>query len=219
MRRAGSLTAISGAAARVTAFFALAWAMSWVIDSSLDSLRSGPATFDDASAMACAAVSLAVAGWVALVMLVSALTTVPGSAGRWARQCAARLAPGVVRAALGLSVVAAPVAASPLAVADSSVTECADAMWSGLDRPASADAVIVPAGDPPSSDDSAGPEVVIVRRGDTLWALARDHLGPRASAADTAAEWPRWFAANRDEIGPDPNLLRLGLALNVPPAQ
>jgi nucleoid-associated protein YgaU len=57
---------------------------------------------------------------------------------------------------------------------------------------------------------------VVVRRGDSLWDLAARHLGPDASAADIAAEWPRWYAANRHVIGPDPDLLLPGERL-VPP--
>ena len=57
---------------------------------------------------------------------------------------------------------------------------------------------------------------VVVRRGDTLWAIAARHLGADASAADVAREWPRWHAANRAVIGDDPDLVRPGMRL-VPP--
>ena len=46
-----------------------------------------------------------------------------------------------------------------------------------------------------------------MRRGDSLWDIAARHLGPDASAADVAVEWPRWHHANRDVIGADPDLL------------
>ena len=58
---------------------------------------------------------------------------------------------------------------------------------------------------------------VVVRRGDSLWDIAARHLGPDASAADVAVEWPRWHHANRDVIGADPDLLIPGQRL-VPPA-
>jgi nucleoid-associated protein YgaU len=58
---------------------------------------------------------------------------------------------------------------------------------------------------------------VVVRRGDSLWDIAARHLGPDASAAEVAAEWPRWHHANRDVIGADPDLLIPGQRL-VPPA-
>jgi hypothetical protein len=33
-----------------------------------------------------------------------------------------------------------------------------------------------------------------------------------------ARTWPRWYAANRDAIGPDPDLLRPGTVLHPPAA-
>jgi resuscitation-promoting factor RpfA len=58
----------------------------------------------------------------------------------------------------------------------------------------------------------------VVRRGDALWDVAARHLGPNATAADIAREWPRWYAANRAVIGTDPNLLRPGEVLHAPSA-
>ena len=64
----------------------------------------------------------------------------------------------------------------------------------------------------------AGERVLVtVRRGDTLWDLAARRLGSTASDAEIAAEWPRWYAANRDVVGADPDLLVPGQQL-VPPA-
>jgi hypothetical protein len=57
---------------------------------------------------------------------------------------------------------------------------------------------------------------VVVRRGDTLWDLVRHHLGPDATDAEVAAEWPRWHEANRGVIGPDPGLLLPGQVLQAP---
>jgi nucleoid-associated protein YgaU len=59
-------------------------------------------------------------------------------------------------------------------------------------------------------------DLVTVRRGDTLWSLAARHLGRGASAAQIAHEWPRWFAANRDVMGDDPDLLLPGQELRPP---
>ncbi len=56
----------------------------------------------------------------------------------------------------------------------------------------------------------------VVRRGDALWDIAARHLGPSATAADIAREWPRWYHANRSVIGNDPALIRPGELL-VPP--
>jgi hypothetical protein len=60
-------------------------------------------------------------------------------------------------------------------------------------------------------------QTVVVRRGDTLWDLAARHLGPAATDAEIAREWPLWFAANRAAIGSDPDRLRPGQQLTPPP--
>jgi len=57
---------------------------------------------------------------------------------------------------------------------------------------------------------------VVVRRGDTLWAIAARHLGPGATTADIAEQWPRWWQANRERIGDDPDLLLPGQVLVAP---
>src|SRR5450631_262366 len=57
----------------------------------------------------------------------------------------------------------------------------------------------------------------VVRRGDALWDVAARHLGPSATAADIAREWPRWYAANRSVIGANPDLIHPGDVL-VPPS-
>jgi hypothetical protein len=59
-------------------------------------------------------------------------------------------------------------------------------------------------------------DVVVVRRGDCLWNLVARQLGPGASDAEIAAQWPRWYAANRATIGPDPDLLHPGQRLRPP---
>ena len=59
-------------------------------------------------------------------------------------------------------------------------------------------------------------DLVTVRRGDSLWALAARHLGAGASDAQVAREWPRWYAANRSVIGDDPDLLVPGRQLRPP---
>ncbi|GAB2685419.1 LysM peptidoglycan-binding domain-containing protein [Thalassiella azotivora] len=57
---------------------------------------------------------------------------------------------------------------------------------------------------------------VVVRRGDTLWDVCARHLGPDATAAQVAAEWPRWHEANRAVIGPDPDHIEPGQRLQPP---
>lgn len=57
---------------------------------------------------------------------------------------------------------------------------------------------------------------VVVKRGDTLWAIAARHLGGGATAVDIAAEWPHWYTANRAVIGDDPDLILPGMILRPP---
>jgi resuscitation-promoting factor RpfA len=81
----------------------------------------------------------------------------------------------------------------------------------------------VPVATPPSPLVTGNPrptatveEAVVVRRGDTLWHIAARHLGSSASAAEIAAEWPRWWNANRNVIGADPDLILPGQVLRPP---
>ena len=64
-----------------------------------------------------------------------------------------------------------------------------------------------------SSDEA---DHVVVHRGDSLWSIAARHLGEQATDADVADAWPRWYAANRELIGEDPDLLLPGQVLVVP---
>jgi nucleoid-associated protein YgaU len=57
---------------------------------------------------------------------------------------------------------------------------------------------------------------VVVQSGDTLWAIARARLGSSADVAATAHEVDRWYAANREAIGGDPNLIHPGQLLDPP---
>jgi nucleoid-associated protein YgaU len=59
-------------------------------------------------------------------------------------------------------------------------------------------------------------QTVVVRRGDTLWAVARARLGFRADVVSTAREVRRWHHANRDVIGRDPDLIHPGQRLDAP---
>lgn len=59
-------------------------------------------------------------------------------------------------------------------------------------------------------------DVIVVRRGDSLWSIVQRHLGPEADDAEVAAAWPRWYAANRSAIGADPDLLLPGTTLHAP---
>jgi len=57
---------------------------------------------------------------------------------------------------------------------------------------------------------------VVVRRGDSLWGIAARQLGADARPAAIAAQWPRWYAANRHVIGADPDVIHPGQRLRPP---
>jgi nucleoid-associated protein YgaU len=57
----------------------------------------------------------------------------------------------------------------------------------------------------------------VVTAGESLWSIAAAQLGPGTSSATVDRLWPRWYAANRAVIGPDPNLIVPGQPLRPPP--
>ena len=65
---------------------------------------------------------------------------------------------------------------------------------------------------------TSGAEVVVLR-GDSLWSIVARRLGPEATDAEVAGEWPRWYAANRSVIGDDPDVLLPGQVLHAPRAE
>lgn len=57
---------------------------------------------------------------------------------------------------------------------------------------------------------------VVVRAGDSLWAIAAAQLGADAAPALIAVTWPLWYAANRIVIGDNPDLIQPGQQLQPP---
>lgn len=57
---------------------------------------------------------------------------------------------------------------------------------------------------------------VIVQSGDSLWKIAQQQLGASASVHDIATYWPQIHELNRQRIGENPDLLRVGMALLLP---
>lgn len=140
---------------------------------------------------------------------------------------AARLAPAVVRrlvaATVGASTAAAVVAASPaMAWADAPppappVATAPPLDWPGLAAtPAPKPAPAIGLVSQQQRRHTRVREELVVRPGDSLWSLTARRLGPAASTAAIAAQWPRLYAANRDAIGHDPNLIRPGQRLVLP---
>ena len=56
-----------------------------------------------------------------------------------------------------------------------------------------------------------------VQRGDCLWSIAQRRLPATATNRAIDAGWRAIYLANRAAIGPDPNLIHVGLELALPP--
>lgn len=90
----------------------------------------------------------------------------------------------------------------------------ADAVRTGGAAPAAAVALSATAA--PVAGTGATPRTVVVRPGDCLWDIAATYLAPGGGDAEIATAWPLLYAANRDVIGPDPDLILPGQVLVLP---
>ncbi len=174
---------------------------------------------------------------------------VGGRWARLADRIAPGLAGRLVRLALGLSLAVAPVSACSPALADDGlpgVHRIGEVIEPTAEMTGPAVIVTEPAAETTETTEAATTAAVptaepkptptaglvtgstrqgsptgevVVRRGDTLWAIAARHLGPQATAAEIAEEWPRWYAANRKVIGSDPDLILPGTILLPPKAR
>lgn len=179
------------------------------------------------------------AGYLLLSAVLVGLGRLPGITGRLASGLAARTTPALVRraleSALGLTMATASVATGsapalaggptvPRAPAASlpAATATPPSPLPSLDRPAAPPPPsphrlpAAPAPAKPPRAVPAVPAVVVVQYGDSLWRIAARHLAPGATDVEVAAAWPRWYAANRDVVGPDPGLLLPGQRLRPP---
>ena len=164
--------------------------MGW-IGGQLAALRS-----DDFPAAVLALVALLTVVAAAWAALVATLASIPGLRG-----LAVALTPRVLRGVLLAG------------VAGSLTVSGAQADDRGVDGLRLPDRPMV-AASPTRVQDQA----VVVRPGDSLWAIARRQLGQRADVATTARACDRWYEANHDVIGSDPDLIHPGQRL-IPPSE
>lgn len=214
----------------------LAWARG------LDLLSAAVVRPDDGVAVGVLAVGAAVAAWYALTgaaglvahagvapRVVAALVT------RYGAPVLRRLAATTAAAGVGLGALGGAAAGAELppdlgwgAPQPAPASAPAAPPAAPLERSSTAPAGAVPASPVPAGAASTGPaprpvapapeagQTYVVTPGDSLWSIAAEHLEPGASAAQVAAAWPRWYAANRDVIGPDPDLIHPGQLLLAP---
>lgn len=269
--------AACGAAVAATGAAGLGWWLTAAAAALLDAARSPvPLSPEDAVALLAACLGLLLLLWLALGVLATVLSLLPGRMGAAARRIADRVAPAlsrrlaavIVGASLGgalapgtalprdgrivpsadvVTTAASPNFAPGAPAAPALPTATGGPGWGPAAEPVP-DRVTAPAGvtapdgvaarsaapapgwvpDRPLVRRQPSPRLVatsppreerpgvVVRRGDTLWAMARQHLGPGATDAEVAQEWPRWHQANQAVIGPDPDRLLPGMVLQAP---
>lgn len=61
------------------------------------------------------------------------------------------------------------------------------------------------------------PSQHVVKPGDTLWDIAASRLPADAGPAEITREWHRWYEANKQVIGDNPDLILPGQVLQAPP--
>ena len=171
-------------------------------------------------------------GYVLVVVALRTLSQLPGWTGRLAGRITFLLSPDLVRRLLDLLVGGTLIA---------QVTLTALPGVSPSPRPGGVQAVtaprlasvgpIGPAEARPSSRRLAAPLPPwlgggpsspaprhTVEPGDTLWGIAATHLGrSERSSRNVHRYWQRIYRANRQVIGADPDLIRPGARLDVPP--
>ena len=155
-------------------------------------------------------------GWAALLCAGAVLET--RSRGRW-RATAWVGCPRSWRRALLAGAGAVLAAAPAQGVLPASAQACADpSAPAAVGQPVSRDSLPVPAR-PSGSVRAAARGHVVVRPGDTLWQLAEERAPTSATTGDVAALVHRLHRSNRHVIGPDPDLIRPGQRLAVPPSE
>ena len=170
------------------------------------------------------------AGWLLLTAIVTCAERAPGLAGRVGARVARRVAPLALRrlvaAALGLTVATGALAGTPAWASQGlppAPPPSASLDWPSAAQPpatpatpAATRAPAAPATSAAASAPERSAEPVVVHPGDSLWAIAAAHLPPAASPAAVARAWPAWWAANRDAVGADPDLIQPGQRLAAP---
>jgi len=175
-------------------------------------LRHPASSEYDALLLALAAwVLLGCAAWAVLIGIAAVMET--ASAGRlpvtaWVG------CPRSIRRVLLAGVGVALVGAGPL---QSSATASAEGPLPVPARPVGAVHPESRPGTQPADNQAEPRPELVVRPGDSLWRLAEQRLHPSASAEEVAVLVHRLHHRNRGVIGPDPDLIRPGQRLAVPP--
>lgn len=208
-------------------------ALRWVTGGTITAANSHD--LDSLTVLAVGAVAWVAYGWLVVAVLATALEQLPGAIGAAAGVCATRITSttsrALLRSALGVAAVT-PLTVGMAHAASPHGWPPAQSAWRATEPRSTVRLTVdVPVGGGVKVPDR--PEVgaatrythlrsgaasrVTVAAGDTLWGLAARELGPRATEHEVAGRWPQWYAANRQVIGTDPNLILSGQVLRVPP--
>jgi hypothetical protein len=152
--------------------------------------------------------------WGALGLLLTAASAAPGAGGALARGISRRVLPAGLRTTAGLALGVGLVVATPAAAAASATTPSAVAVpdWPGGDPAPAAAPPDWPSTPPQAAEHTVAP-------GECLWRIAEDRLrdlGRQPTDAEVERAVDRWWSANRDVIGPDPDLIHPGQVLTPP---
>ncbi|MEI2811197.1 MAG: LysM domain-containing protein [Nocardioides sp.] len=197
---------------------------------------TGGGSFAGLLTQCCGAVLLVMAGWFWLTSTAVATSVLAGRAHQRVLGCPDALRRGLLLAcgvavtgALSVPVQAASVHAVPGHPQPPAAAQAASNSLSGLllpDRlaaPLPAHHAGAPAQVAAQIRHQIRPQIGshraihVVAAGDTLWAIAAAQLPPDAGQARVAGYWQLIYAANRDVIGDDPDLIQPGERLVLPP--
>ncbi len=176
---------------------------------------TGPArpapTFDVLLVWSCAVMSVVVVAWLWLVATAVVLGAAHG------RQVAAPGLPDPVRRLLLAACGVAVVGGLTVGLHTSALATPGRLHHDLEPRPAAAASLSgLPLPDRAASTAAPAPRIAVVRPGDTLWAIASRDLGPGASNAEISTRWHQVHRLNKQEIGPDPDLIHPAQRLRLP---
>ena len=180
-----------------------AWAEAFHAARRLPAALPGTPDLETVLVRACATALVVSLGWLWLGVVLTAAEAVGGVATRWAPPAALR------RGVLACCGVALAAPAPAYAGAGHGLA--------GLPLPERVTVSARPHAATPPAPATRPRGLVVVRPGDTLWSLAAAGLPVNASSRAISERWHLIYAANRSLIGDDPDLLRVGLRLAVPP--
>ncbi|SDS28777.1 hypothetical protein SAMN04489860_1216 [Paraoerskovia marina] len=166
---------------------------------------------------------------IGITATVSAGLVLPGAGALATDTAAGSGADPATSTSVSVTAVATPLdvgwtsSASPNDRESHTVPEAVDPTWHSTrsDAPAAEPApapraTVVSHPAPVQARDDRRSTAVVVLRGDSLWSIAANDLGPGASNAEIAAATERWITANSATIGSNPNLILPGMELRPP---